>query len=303
MRMPIKLSRGQWPGWVTALLPSREDPADLVLPDRCRRPGETVAARAWFSRRVSGLVDGGVWRSTAPGRHARTHALIARLPAADRRTILEVGASDGVTSLELIYALDGRFDRLWVTDRTLCVRHARRGDRVYFYDEDGRCLLVSTGRFLAYASAGGWPPFGGWARRIVAFAPEASAADLAELDLVQPDLRALAAQDARILIRAYDATRPWDGGAVDLIKVANLFNRAYFAPDVIGRMLATLADALPEGARLVVIDNRGGRESASVLRRTARGFALDERVGDGAEVTALAVGLDLPAPAAAGGAR
>jgi glycosyltransferase involved in cell wall biosynthesis len=304
MRMPIKLSRGPWPTWCTALLPSGVNPGGLVLADRRDGPADSGDARRWFSRHASGLVESGVWRSTSPGRHARAHAAIVRIPAAERRRILEVGASDGVTSLELIEALGGSFERLWVTDRRLTARFLRRRGDLYFFDEDDRCFLISRRMYMVHGQAGGWFPFGWLAARAVASAPAIHGVRAERLDLIQPDLRRLAERDPRVVIREYDLARPWDDEPADLIKVANLLNRAYFTPAALRGLLDHLAGALRVGGRLVVIDNRRGVEQASILRRTAGGFALEERIGGGAEATAAAVALDAPAGGrtAAGGA-
>jgi glycosyltransferase involved in cell wall biosynthesis len=292
MRMPIKLSRGQWPAWCTALLPSRANPGGLVLPDRSDPSAGPAGERTWFARHVSGLMEGGVWRSSAPGRHARTHACIARIPEAERRTILDVGASDGVTSLELIEALDGRFERIWITDRRQGVRYARRGGDLYFYDDDGGCFFISRRLYMTYRVAGGWFPFSRWAARVIASAPAADCVQVEQLDLVQPELRGLAERDARVVVREYDLRRAWNGEAVDLIKVANLLNRAYFSPETLRDLLANLTGALRPGGRLVVIDNRRGVEQGSILRRTEGGFALEQQIGAGAEITPMALGLE-----------
>ncbi len=295
MRMPIKLSAGPGAGRLCAWLPRRANPGGLVLADRRAVDPARWDTREAFALHASSFTEGPTWRSTSPRRHEATHEAIARLPAGERRRILDAGVSDGVTSLELIERLGDGFERFYATDRRIEVSYMRRRGKLYFYEASGACVLVSTRRWIVYRSPGGWLPFRWMARWCLSRAPRASYERLDRLSLVQPELRALAKTDDRIVIRCYDVFDPWDGELLDLVKVANLLNPAYFEDKQIRRAVVCLGSALREGGRLYITDNRRGRrEKFSVLRRDGSRLVLENRVEGGSEVTELA--LDVPLP-------
>ncbi|MGK4007668.1 hypothetical protein WMF31_33915 [Sorangium sp. So ce1036] len=278
-------------GWPALPLPRRialPDPRDLLASER-------IAAPDAFAARSSLFVLRGTTRSTRPGRHRQGDALLARALRGSSPVVLDVGAADGSTSLDLLAALGDRFAAYYVTDRTLSLR-ARTDDRgrAFLYDaEDGTCVLIATPRWVVYPAA---EVRAGWLRRALPWLrggiPPFDPA-YPEVSLVQPRLREVARRDARVIVRAYNVLEPWDGPAPTVVKIANLLNRAFLPDAAIRRATRNLYRALPRGGLLLVIDNRvvDGRpvEKASLLERGEGGFRHVESVNGGTEILDLAL--------------
>ena len=287
MSVPIKIGRGAFPRWCEKALPSRWNPGGLVDSDRqaCSR-GEDE--RAWFSTHVSGFSSGRTWKSTRPRRHRRTDEMILDLCRDAKPVILDVGISDGVTSLELIEKLDGRFTSYFATDRHLRVHYQRRGSRIYFYDADGTCNILSTRRFVVYLDPGAASAFRGIVRRLLAGAPTLTREEAKLVWLIQPELRKAAGEDKRIILREHDVFGLWTGPLVDIVKVANLLNLDYFPEQRIRVALTHLKEALRLGGRLFITDNReNDDEHVSVFVKEEDRFVLDGDIAGGAEISTI----------------
>jgi SAM-dependent methyltransferase len=288
MRLPLKLNAERLPGWLARVLHAKPSPSGLLRPQNTGTP----AARAWHAERVSSLMTGRTWRSTRPGRHRRTDGLLLEMTAqATDLVVLDVGISDGITALELIERLEGRFTEYWATDMLLKVRYAAAGGRTRFYDGQGRCLLVAGRWLLAYPQDRGVSPLH-WLAHSLAKGGEGSAMNGAaggELSLVQPELLARSERDPRIRVAVHDVFEPWRGSQPGLVKVGNLFNLAYFTAAAIQRAAELLGRALRPGGLFVIVENRAEEERSSVLVREGRRFRLERTIGEGAEAAGLIV--------------
>ncbi|MGE4297868.1 MAG: hypothetical protein AB7E47_07555 [Desulfovibrionaceae bacterium] len=303
MRLPVKLNAARWPAWCGRVIARFPDPRPLCDP--------VLAAgmdRAAFSAAVSAFKLGTTCKTTAPGRHARTDAAIVDMlagtrpapeagtgpviAAGTRPVILDVGASDGSTSLDLMDALGGHFSAYWVTDLHVALRWRDAGGTRYFYDREDRCQCAVDDRFLYYADyADGIWPLGDMARRVLDRAPQVGDHAPAA-SVVQPELVRRAATDERVRVAEHDVFTPWTGPRADCIKAANVLNRDYFPDAMIVAALGHLLAALAPGGVLCVIDNRDV-EKATLFRREERDGAARlveaRRVGAGTEIADLAL--------------
>jgi hypothetical protein len=274
MKAPLKLNRRWWPARAIRLLPSSEDPRTLL------RPG---ASSAEFARAVSVLKFGPTFKTTSRGRQPIGNALVRELFAGRRPVILDIGASDGSTSVDLITALGDGFERYFVTDFNLVVQYAQESDgTVFFRARSGDVILASNDRFVAYADVGGAFPGFAWAsRRLLARGRKAPR--WTEMELVQPSLQQLRVRDPRISVEQYDIMQRWSGPTPDLIKIANVLNRAYFSEVQIAAALRCQCAHLKEGGWLLLIDNREEIERVSAFRREKRAMVLEHTHNGGAE--------------------
>ncbi len=160
MRLPIKLNASRIPRAVRGFLSCQASTeASIGLEEM---PADVEESRAWFSARVSALQSAGTWKNTWPNRHPLTAQLIAGLVADGETTILEVGISDGVTSIGPIADLDNRFLRCYATDRVTRVCYEREGRRtllrsewrLYMCHYSGACDLSTPYRLFLHASRG-----------------------------------------------------------------------------------------------------------------------------------------------------
>jgi hypothetical protein len=277
MKAPLKLNRAGWPHCMARFTVA--DPRVMIRADLTAEE---------FSRHLSVLKFGTTFKTTRPGRHARSNRLLAALYRGDRPIILDVGASDGSTCLDLMLALEDRFARYFATDYHLSVEWGTdSGGVVFFRDSGGRCVLRAGRRFVAYCDTkGARPPLGLVATLLLRGVRRVSS--WRELSLIQPSLLARAARDPRVVVERYDLFTPWRGPRPDLIKIANLLNRIYFSEQRIAAVLARQREILREGGRLLLLDNRGEEEKFSLLRKLDGKMTVEHSFGGGSEVVSLA---------------
>jgi hypothetical protein len=148
MRFPVKLNKTWLPRWLRYLPLVTDDPREVM------REGTT---REQFARAVSSIKIGTTWRTTRPSRHALSDQVVLELALArGRPVILDVGASDGCTSLDLIEKLGRDFERFYVTDASLGVDVMEAGGATYFYHPPtGQCIMRVGAGLIVYADTRG----------------------------------------------------------------------------------------------------------------------------------------------------
>lgn len=277
MRAPVRGIRGRWPSVLERLAPRlfRGDPR-VLLDD------EPTAAD--FRAAMSILHVGDTIKITGVDRHAAADALLLEHVALENASLVDIGASDGSTSVELVEKLPG-FRSFTMADLYLHLEAVETRRHVLFYDHEGTCVLIAGRRLLA------WPSLARWVR--VLWAPVLVAArerPRREAFLLGPDARRLLRDDARVTTRVHDVFRPWDGPAPDVIKVANVLRRLYFSDDDIRRALAALLASLDEGGHLLLLDNpriAGIDLRAGLYRREQGRFVLVAETEDAPEIADL----------------
>jgi hypothetical protein len=273
VRVPVKLNRAFWPRALARVLPSAADPR-VLLKDRLT-PAE-------FTDAVSTFKFATTCKTTQKTRFPRTLEHLARLEFTRLPTILDVGASDGSTSLDVMDAVP--FNRYFVTDKHLEVTMCRRGRNAYFHAPDGTCVLISTPAWVVYDdTAGAWPPLGAIARRAFATAG-APSAGAEVVSLVNPAVKSRPQGDVRV--EQYDIFEPWRREKADLIVAANILNRVYFTEENLARAIGNLIEALREGGRLAVVQNSGG-EKATVFRLSNGRIGPEHSINGGTDIDAL----------------
>lgn len=278
MRLPLRIN---WQALPAALRPpgaTAADPRDIARED--------LSPEA-FERAVSRFKIDGTWRTTWTARQPVTDALLEELRGG--RTDLhwlEVGASCGSTTLDLLGRLNGGFGRYYATDLFQSLPVRRAGPVWYFYHpKSAACIMRVSDRTIAYHDVeAALPPLGWLASRLVAHGAGAAAGANGSVDLIRPELRAAARRDPRIVLLEHDCMRPWSREPVDVIKIANVLNRVSFEPRTIRDAAGHLMNALRPGGHLVVTDNRD-TERVSVFRRSpVGGLALVRSVAGGTDV-------------------
>lgn len=238
-------------------MPGLEDPRRLLEPEGLDREG--------FSRCVSSIWIENTWKATKPRRHLDSDAALLRLVGERRVSVLDAGASDGSTSLDLIEKLGGRFESYHVTDLAFSLNFARVRRTVYFYDRRRNRPSIAAGdSIIAFAGQGsGFRPLAWWANRLVARAPREADG---KVFLVQPDLVRIAEEDPRVKLMEWSIVEPWGRASVDVLKAANLLNRIYFDSRQLETAVRNMFEALQPGGLLMIVENRE-REQWSCFRK------------------------------------
>ena len=268
MFFPIRLTASGWPPFVRRVVRRFTwlDPRLIIDP---------LLDEASYSLAMAAFEVGTTRKITGAHRHTPADALLDRLDLSDA-VIVDMGASDGVTSVELVERLD-RFRAYIITDLCVVADVVHTGPRTVFRDAAGRVVVVAGPRLVA------WPASSGLVRLlyrpILARSEHAlQDGDVLRVPLLNPATRRLLERDPRVQVRAHDIFTPWQGPRPDLVKVANVLRRLYFSDEQIRTALIVILFTLPEGGHLLVIDNP--RVTPPV---PARG-CLYRRIGDRFEV-------------------
>jgi len=249
-----------------------------------------------FSKAISSLQFGVTFKTTRPGRHQHSDQYLSELYSGSKPVILDVGASDGSTSLDLLKALGYCIGRYYVTDLSPAVRcgYGRAGV-LYFLDDSGECVLRASKRFLIYSDfTGARFPLPFIAGKLLALSRTVVAWQ--EVKLIQPELVTRAANDSRITIMRYDMFTPWTGERPDLIKVANLLNGRYFSEAQIKRALIIQCSNLASGGRLLLVSEDYSTEKFSIFRKSSTRIRLEHTHNGGAKASHLVPSVVDPWP-------
>jgi len=272
MRLPIKFNRAFLPPSLKKL-PSAEDPRILIA-----EPVDEIS----FSRAISTFKFGTTFKTTQRARFPLTISELATLQYAFRPVVLDVGASDGITSLDVIEALP--FQKYYITDRNMEIHFDTSGKYTFFYDDNGNCILIVTDGWVVYSDVqGAIFPLGSLVGSLFRRAPRTQN-DSRRIVMINPAVRKFKRQN--IIVEKYDVFDNWEGEKVDLIIAANLLNRSYFSDARIGAALRNMLNALREGGRLAVIDNRR-LEKASIFQFTGTSLNVERQINGGTEIEDL----------------
>jgi hypothetical protein len=275
MRFPIKFNRAFWPKTLTQTLPSATDPRVL-----CHGKVEETT----FTNAVSSFKFGSTYKSTQKARFPLTILEIASLPFEKQPVVLDVGASDGSTSLDLMQAIP--FEKYYVTDLNIEVFYEVSDNITWFYDEEGTCILRVTDRWVVYPETGGAIfPFDRISRSLFAHAPKWKS-DSARVVLINPALQAR--KEINIFIEKHNILETWPHGKADLIIAANLLNQSYFTTSEIKQALKNMLTALDGSGRIAIIDNRPN-EKATIFRFVDENVKVEKRINGGTEIENLAL--------------
>jgi hypothetical protein len=279
VRFPIRLKRGGWPSFLELRLARFvwDDPS--VILDGSASPED-------FRTAMSAINVGDTIKITGANRHPSADTLLLEQLDLTNASIVDIGASDGSTSVDLIRKLPA-FKSYAIADLYLSVSYVRTRRRLYFFDPQGVCVLVSGPRFLAWPSIS---PLVRWLySRSVALVTRSSSPRQSAL-LLNPEARELIETDPRVTSAVHDVFHPWPGEHPDVIKVANLLRRLYFNDEAITNGLRALFLSLNEGGHLLVVDNSrepGVGPRAGLYRRSGDRFSVVGTTGGTPEIQDL----------------
>lgn len=278
MLIPVRPLRGRWPAMLERRL-SRffwSDPSDVLDDD---------VTDDEFRTAMSAFNVGSTIKITGTNRHPTADALLLDHVDVTRATIVDIGASDGSTSVDLVGKLPD-FKAYVIADLYFYVTATRVGTKVLFFDPPGACILVVGRRLVA------WPSISRGVRLL--YAPLIALAARhperrQEVLLLNPSAKRLIADDERVTFAVHDVFEAWDGVTPDVIKVANLLRRLYFSDAEIMRALQAVLKSLPEGGHLLIVDNARARVAprAGLYRRLGGRFTRVAETETSAEIADL----------------
>lgn len=241
-----------------------------------------------FSRIVSGIRVGRVHKLTRPDRLAEGSRCLARLlrdQSGSEVHLLDVGASDGVTTLEAVEQLEsalGTRVRATLMDQYTTLECRGAGWIREYRMQDGAPVMVRFGALgLELSSLDSTrDPLARWlGRRWLAYRARRGPLPVTRtLPLVSPVVR-----NAGVRVVEWNLLErnPKLVDHFDVVRASNVLNKSYFRPEQIRRALMHLHRYLKSRGLLLVSRNHteseGEIEHGSIWRRTAWGF---ERLHD-----------------------
>jgi hypothetical protein len=302
----IQIVSSGLPPWLPLRSRCLADPDALLAIERTARSGTPIDALAdRFSLVLHDLRVGGTWKRTNRGRLARTEEILCTHTPPGLRDpfiLLDVGASDGTTTIEAVRTLQhtlGGDVRAYLADRELWLLRYRRGPIVEYRASDGEPVMIRLGPFglrLAQprretrergdALARGYLKLGRFR--------ESMRLD-ARISLVNP----LARHEPAITIRQFDCFARDEAlaGQISAIRASNVLNLGYFRPQQINDAVGHLHSYLKDGGCLVVSRNAdqadGEIENGSVWQREPHRFRHLEDFGSGSEIKSVVDGWSL----------
>ena len=281
MQYPIKINRNILPLWLRKYLRSQVDTRTI-----CRLDSNGDS----FEDSISSIFIDTAWKYTREGRHLLTDQLIiefvSKVPAV---SILEVGASCGCTSLELLNRLPGSYKQYFVTDRFFTILFQVKNGATYFYHPlKKHCIMRVSDWCVAYEDVqNALVPLGAIANRLLARAPQYNSAHGHCASMLHPHLNRRIESDSRIVVMEYDILSAWPNEPVDIIKVANVLNPCSFVDEEIQMAIRHLRNALKAGGKLIITDNRDVEQVSMFSKSEAEKLILQKRLNGGAEIEKL----------------
>lgn len=263
MHAPVRPRRGTFPRRVEQRLAKYFylDPSCIV------EPGVTPDD---FRRAMFGMYVGGTIKITWSRRQLEADDLLLEHVNLSGADIVEMGASDGSTSVDLIRRLPGDVATYTVSDLHLILTWVSVGRRRFLFDASDTCILVSGPYVLA------WPHLSRQVARLYARAiRHARSRPRGEVMLINPDLRAILEEDPRVGVREHDVFTRWSGPPVDVVKTANVLRRLYFSDADLMRALVAIRDSIVDGGHLLLADhsrNPGEPPAGGLYQRSGDTF-------------------------------
>jgi hypothetical protein len=290
-------------------------PSNPLLKQRCMSDPDMLlelSARAVLSNPAAGeLADrfsvilhdlrmAGAWKRTNRRRLKRTEEMLCAHMSEQFRddvVFLDVGASDGVTTLEALRALRQAFGpnvHAYVADINLSLLRYRCGPVTEYRAGDGEPIMVRVGPFglrLANQRRGAAQTHGNllaraylrWQRLRTAMRLDTS------ISLVNP----LSRSEPALTIIELDCLRRHQSlvGHISAIRASNILNLGYFEPAQIRQAVGHFHSYLRDGGCLVISRNAdspsGETENGSVWIREPGRFRPVADFGSGSETKAL----------------
>ena len=284
MRLSIRPIRGSWPSILETLAGRFFWGNPAVVLDESADPDS-------FRRAMAAFPVGNTFKITCADRHAIADALLMDNVDLQGATILDIGASDGTTAVDLISKILD-FRTYIIADISLHMTAATVWRHLVFFDHRGECNLVVGRRLIA------WPSLSSFVRLLytpVIRRANRSSGRRESVLLLNPATRRVIDSDPRVSSATHDIFLPWPGPKPDVIKVANLLRRLYFDDTTLLKGLESVLANLAEGGHFLLVDNPRARVGprAAVYRRTGDAFTFVAQTPDSPEIAELVAAVRL----------
>lgn len=252
----LQLIKGKYPSILNGILRAVPDPARVIF-------GEDITEEE-YSDSVSYFRLGTTNKTTFKRRHVLSdQAILNNLELSRDKIFLDIGASDGITSLDMIKNLNHDFEHYFITDYNLHVGYKNVHGWHFFFDIKTReCILASNQYLFLRPLAIAKLKKLGVCKNIFSYR------DIKVVTLVNPQIYNCDDYiQGKITILEYDIMQMWAGVRPNVIKIANVLNRVYFSDHDIKKALANSFKVLTERGLLALIHNIQKLETCTLIRK------------------------------------
>jgi hypothetical protein len=249
-----------------------------------------------FSRLLHDIRIGGAWKRTGGGRLPETQSALIRNIAPQYReklTLLDLGASDGITTVELVRSLRARWHgelTAYLTDRNLWLHRYRLGPLVEYRAVDGEPVMARIGRVglrvarQRHTEGGTYTGVERWYLGFKALRKRLRFD--AAISLVNP----IATSEPGVVVKEMDCLCYYDDlvGKLAAIRASNVLNLGYFTTTQVQQAVQYMRSYLADDGCLVISRNSeqaaGEVENGSVWLKRKDRLEWIEDFGSGSEI-------------------
>ena len=206
-------------------------------------------------------------------------------------SVLDIGASDGSTSLEIIRNINVR--KYFVTDLNLKLTIKNFSNFTFFLSETKELICGVNQNFMFFFTHS---PItlrqkivNGYLTHKFEQSQHFNLKDELTLALINPALKPLIGPKIKVL--KYDGLERWINEKIDLVVMANLLNDSYFDENLKNIFLRNALTSLEDGGFLLLAENRNGLEHSSIFRKANNRFLLIENLNYGVTSENLALNI------------
>ena len=208
-----------------------------------------------YCKSVSSLKFNTTFKTTEKKRHLKSNDSLKKY-ITENSIILDIGASTGITSQELIHNVD-RFKKYFVTDFNLYIKYfVSKNNITYILNNDNVPILIATDYLVCY------PQESRVAQHLFKHGIEEAKEKHMQTLLIEPNLMKITQENKNIHILEYNIFDKWQYEQPNIIKIANLLNRVYFSDNLITEALLNMLHLLPENGILQIVENREQEQGA-----------------------------------------
>jgi len=284
MYAPIKMNKNKIPKLLSRILPSIADPRILMQPNLDVND---------FDKAVSAIKIDSIWKSTSKNRHAITDDLIVEYIKIFKFTpsILEVGSSTGSSSLSLIEKLGEKYTEYYLTDLFLAIPFRLIGSTAYFYHPISKECIMRVDDYTIIYRAGIQLlfPISWFTNRFLDQAPDYITTECEMLSLIQPEVKIKSETNRSIIVKEYSIFDRWENDAVDIIKICNILNYAYFSSKEILDAVKNMKSILKKGGYIFITDNRNVERVSVFQKDESENLILIQDINNGTDISGLVI--------------
>lgn len=240
-------------------------------------------------------MSNGTFKTTEKGRLTELDALVLPFLREKNNTlhILDVGASSGTTSYELLKALEtvGKRVELTVSDLFLFGQERKLIPLVHVLEEkNGRPLAFRLGPvyFVSHISKRDWITGGAVAKLFFAGVAKSQASKYSPRSVPLVSFGLIGRETVHLEERDLFSAHSDSAVSYDFIRAANVLNLSYFPKEKIKKGFKNLLDSLQEGGLLLIARTvKDHQHAATLFQKEAGRWKIKARLGRGWEGEAL----------------